>query len=269
MSVLRLRYRLVDVFSDRPLQGNPLCVVLDPCPPQLMQGIAREVNLSETTFPVVTGDDSYEMRIFSPTLELPFAGHPSIGTAWVLGPRKWTQVTSGATVTVDATERGATMTQPRPEFEPVEEQRDAVLAALGLESADAICRSTAGGTTHILVATSEPIDGLAPDLTRVAEASRLCRGLTLVPMRVIDDLQLHARVFAPAAGVPEDPGSGSAAGPIALLARQVWGTAERVTISMGAEIGRPSHLHAEIDGEIRVGGDVTVSAEGEFLLSSG
>ena len=62
----RLRYRLVDVFTERPFSGNPLCVVLDRCPGDLMQAIAREVNLSETTFPVQTGDDSYEMRIFSP-----------------------------------------------------------------------------------------------------------------------------------------------------------------------------------------------------------
>lgn len=262
----RLRYRLVDVFAERPFEGNPLCVVLDPCPPELMQRIAREVNLSETTFPVRTGEDAYEMRIFSPTMELPFAGHPSIGTAWVLGPRRWTQKTIGATVTVVADERGATMTQPRPEFEPVEEQRDAVLSALGLGTADAICRSTAGGTTHILVATSEPIDGLAPDLGRVASASRLCRGLTLVPIRASDDTQLHARVFAPAAGVPEDPGSGSAAGPIALFARQVWGTNADVTITMGAEIGRRSELQVQTDGDIRVGGHVALSAEGEFLL---
>jgi trans-2,3-dihydro-3-hydroxyanthranilate isomerase len=85
-----------------------------------MQKIAREANLSETTFPSQIGDDSYEMRIFSPTVELPFAGHPSIGTAWLLGPRRWTQVTSGATVIVEADEHGATMTQPQPEFELLE-----------------------------------------------------------------------------------------------------------------------------------------------------
>jgi hypothetical protein len=117
----RLRYRLVDVFTDRPLSGNPLCVVLDPCPSELMQKIAREANLSETTFPSQTGDDSYEMRIFSPIVELPFAGRPSIGTAWLLGPRRWTQVTSGATVIVEADEHGAKMTQPEPQFEPLEE----------------------------------------------------------------------------------------------------------------------------------------------------
>ena len=263
----RLRYRLVDVFTERPFSGNPLCVVLDRCPQDdLMQAIAREVNLSETTFPVQTADDSYEMRIFSPTIELPFAGHPSIGTAWVLGPRRWTQVTSGTTVTVEADEHGAQMTQPRPEFEPVEEEWDAVLSALGLDSADGICRSTAGGTTHVLVATSEPIDALDPDLSRVADVSRRCRSHTLVPMRATDRSQLHARVFAPAAGVTEDPGSGSAAGPIGLFARELWSTDERVTITMGAEIGRPSQLEVDITGEILVGGRVAISAEGEFLI---
>ena len=262
----RIRYQLVDVFTDRPLQGNPLCVVLDPCPSELMQPIAREVNLSETTFPRQSGDDSYEMRIFSPTLELPFAGHPSIGTAWALGPRRWTQVTTGATVTVEADEHGAKMTQPRPEFEPLEAQREEILSALGLRTADGICRSSAGGTTHVLVATSEPIDELAPDLMRVAEVSRACRAHTLVPMRAEDRSHLYARVFAPAAGVPEDPGSGSAAGPIGLFARQLWATDERVVVGMGAEIGRHSRLEVDVADEIFVGGRVALSAEGHFVL---
>src|SRR6266581_2872832 len=126
-----LRYRLVDVFTERPLEGNPLCVVLDSCPPELMQRIAREANLSETTFPVQTGENTYEMRIFTPTVELQFAGHPSLGTAWLLGPGRWTQTTTGATVIVEADERGATMTQPRPEFIQVEEEADYVMSALG------------------------------------------------------------------------------------------------------------------------------------------
>jgi trans-2,3-dihydro-3-hydroxyanthranilate isomerase len=264
--VTRLRYRLVDVFTERPLAGNPLCVVLDPCPSELMQRIAREVNLSETTFPVQTRDNSYEMRIFTPTMELPFAGHPSLGTAWLLGPGRWEQTTAGGTVIVEADEQGATMTQPRPDFAPVDEQADDVLSALGLASADAIYRSTAGGTVHILVATPEPIDELDPDPGRVAQASRSCGGLTLVPFRAINDSMLHARVFAPAAGIAEDPGSGSAAGPIGLLAQQIWGTDTHVTISMGAEIGRPSHLEVQTGDDIRVGGRVVLSAEGHFLV---
>ena len=79
-----MRYRIVDVFSDRALAGNQLCVVLDDCDESLMQAVAREVNLSETTFPVVTGPASYSNRIFTPSAELPFAGHPSLGTAWAL-----------------------------------------------------------------------------------------------------------------------------------------------------------------------------------------
>lgn len=158
------------------------------------------------------------------------------------------------------------MTQPQPEFEPLEQSREAILSALGLRSADGICRSTAGGTTHILVATSEPIDALAPDLTRVAEVSRTCRAHTLVPMRANDRSSLYARVFAPAAGVPEDPGSGSAAGPIGLFARQLWSTDQRVVIGMGAEIGRPSRIEVDVTEGILVGGRVAISAEGNFLI---
>ena len=115
-----LRYRIVDVFSDRPLAGNGLCVVLDPVSESVMQALAREVNLSETTFPVVVADAEYEVRIFTPDEELPFAGHPSLGTAWVLGPNTWTQRTAGATVTVTADAAGAVMTQPDPEFTEID-----------------------------------------------------------------------------------------------------------------------------------------------------
>jgi trans-2,3-dihydro-3-hydroxyanthranilate isomerase len=175
-------------------------------------------------------------------------------------------VTSGATVTVQADELGARMTQPSPEFEPVDEYRDEILAALGLAAADGVVRSTAGGTTHVLVATSEPIDGLDPDLSRAAAVSRRCRSHTLVPMRAIDRGRIHARVFGPAAGVSEDPGSGSAAGPMGLFARQLWGTDERLMVTMGAEIRRPSLLEVDISGEIVVGGRVVTSAEGEFVI---
>ena len=222
--------------------------------------------MSETTFPVQTGEHAYRMRIFSPTAELQFAGHPSLGTAWLMGPGRWTQTTPGGTVTVEADERGSMMTQPRPEFARVEDEADTVLSALGLASADAICRSTAAGMTHILVATSQPIDELDPDSGRVAQASSSCDGFTLTPFRAINESKLQARVFAPAVGVVEDPGSGSAAGPIALLANQIWGTHSNVTINMGAEVGRPCQLEVQTTNDIRVGGRVVLSAEGHFLL---
>ncbi len=262
----RLRYRIVDVFTERQFEGNPLCVVLDPCPAELMPRIAREVNLSETTFPVQTGKNAYAMRIFTPAVELSFAGHPSLGTAWLLGPGRWTQTTTGGTVIVEADERGARMTQPRPEFTRLEVETDEVLSALGLSTADGIYRSTAGGISHILVPTSQPIDRLAPDSGRVAQASRACAGLTRVPFRAIDKSTLHARAFASAAGVVEDPGSGSAAGPIGLLASQLWGTRSDVTITMGTEIGRPCRLEVHTGDAISVGGRVALVAEGHFIV---
>ena len=235
--MIRVRYRVVDVFTDRPLSGNALCVVVDPCPEPEMAAIAREVNLSETTFPVVTGEGEYSMRIFTPAQEIPFAGHPSLGTAWVLGAGRWRQTTSGATVTVEATADGAVMSQPDPVITEVEP--DGVDVALGLPGVEGAFLSVAGGTAHVLVPTTHPIDALSPELTAVARAAARAGGLSLCPFRRVDDRSLHVRVFVPGAGVPEDPGTGSAAGPIALLARRLWGTDVDDVIRQGGETGRP------------------------------
>jgi trans-2,3-dihydro-3-hydroxyanthranilate isomerase len=259
--LIDLRYRIVDVFSDRPLAGNGLCVVLDPAPESVMQALAREVNLSETTYPTVVADDAYDVRIFTPNEELPFAGHPSLGTAWVLGPNSWTQRSSGAAVTVTADASGAVMSQPDPVFTDVDGAE--VAAALGLRGADAVVRATAAGNTFVFALTDAPIESLEPDLGRLVSAGAGMVGV----VRRLDDATLHVRVFAPGAGIAEDPGTGSAAGPIGLLARQRWGTHADVTIRQGAEIGRPCliEVHAE-EGGLRVGGKVAACAEGRFSL---
>lgn len=266
---IELAYRIVDVFSDRPLAGNALCVVVDPCPDAVQQAIAREVNLSETTFPVVTGAGAYEMRIFTPRTELPFAGHPSLGTAWVLGPSRWTQTTAGATIMVEADAGGAVMTQP----DPVLTSTGAADAAgaLGLSAAgggaEGAVTAQAAGVRHLLVATESSIERLDPDATRVATVTRKVGAVTLCVVRRLDDRTLHVRVFAPAEGIPEDPGTGSAAGPIATFARRQWGTDMDVIILQGAEMGRPCRIevHAE-EGALRVGGKVTACATGRFTL---
>ncbi|HZQ84935.1 MAG TPA: PhzF family phenazine biosynthesis protein [Acidimicrobiales bacterium] len=256
-----LRYRIVDVFSDRPLAGNGLCVVLDPAPESVMQALAREVNLSETTYPTVTSGAAYDVRIFTPNEELPFAGHPSLGTAWVLGENAWTQRSPGATVTVTADAAGAVMTQPDPQF--VDLDGVEVVAALGLPGADAVVQASAAGNTFVFALTEAPIEAIDPDLSRLMAAGAGMVGA----VRRRDDANLHVRVFAPGAGIAEDPGTGSAAGPIGLLARQRWGTDADVTILQGAEVGRPCviEVHAE-EGALRVGGRVAACAEGRFSL---
>ena len=260
-----LRYRIVDVFSDVPLAGNALCVVLDPCPEPVMAAIAREVNLSETTFPTLTGERSYEMRIFTPTTELPFAGHPSLGTAWVLGPGSWAQTTEGGTVEVQADGAGATMTQLDPVFTDADPAEPA--KALGLAGVRVAQVAEAAGSRHLMIATDTPLDRLSPDPGAIVAASRRVGATTVVAVRRLDDLTLQARVFAPAVGVYEDPGTGSAAGPVAMLARSTWGTAEDVTILQGAEVGRPCRLEVQAEqGRLRVGGRVAACAEGRFTL---
>lgn len=261
-----LAYRVVDVFSDRPLAGNALCVVRDVADDATMQAIAREVNLSETTFVTRTGDDAYDVRIFTASAELPFAGHPSLGTAWALGPGRWTQRSAGATVVIEASEAGAVMAQPDPVFTEV--YPEDVAGALGIPTPSARHATVAevGGTRHLLVPTDVAIEGLRPDGRALDAAARAVRATGVGVVRRVDDGTLHARLWVPAPSLWEDPGTGSAAGPFAVLARRLWGTDEDVVILQGAEMGRPCRIevHAE-PGNIRVGGKVSACAEGRFV----
>jgi trans-2,3-dihydro-3-hydroxyanthranilate isomerase len=265
-----MRYRIVDVFSDRPLAGNALCVVLDECDPSRLQALAREVNLSETTFPRSTGERSYDVRIFAPSSELPFAGHPTLGTAWTMAAEaqahgRWTQSSPGATVTVEVDADGARMKQPVPELTAT--ASEAPVAAAGLGGAIGCWVAEAAGFRHLLLATDRPIGDLSPDLQRVAAVGRQLDTTTFAVIERLDDRTLHVRVFVPSIGVPEDPGTGSAAGPIGVLARQIWGTDATVRIHQGDEIGRPSRIDVEVqpDGPV-VGGRVALCAEGRFTL---
>lgn len=262
---LTIRYRIVDVFTGEPLSGNALCVVLDAVPEPVMPAIAREVNLSETTFVTLTGPSSYDVRIFTPGGELPFAGHPTLGSAWALGPGRWEQTSPGATVRVEVDEAGAVMGQPDPSFTEV--WPEAAVAALGLRSIKAGYVAEVGGTRHLLIPTDEPLERLDPDRQAVVRVAREVRCAGVAPFRRVGDAELHVRVFVPGLGIAEDPGTGSAAGPIGVLARRLWGTPVDIVVRQGAEMGRPSRIdvHAE-EGNVRVGGQVAACATGEFTL---
>jgi trans-2,3-dihydro-3-hydroxyanthranilate isomerase len=269
-------YRIVDVFTERPLAGNQLAVFEEATdiPEALLQPLAKEIGFAETVFvfPGVDGADA-RIRIFTPENELPFAGHPTLGTAIIVADRR------GADRVVLATGRGpipvrierasgaatrGVMEQPIPTISPYPDP-DALLRALGVERSILPVTIYNNGIPHVYVTLERPEDvaGLQPDYGEMARLSRR-PGLETVGFNVFagSGRDWKTRMFAPGDGIPEDPATGSAAGPLTLhLARHglvPWDT--EIRISQGAEIGRPSQLFARVTGtgdaieKIEVGG---------------
>jgi len=272
-------YIVCDVFTDRPLEGNQLAVFTDgsTIPEALLQPLAREMNLSETVFvlPPAEGGDA-KVRIFTPSAELPFAGHPVLGTAVVLGRRldadNVVLETGRGFVPVGLAAGFGRMAQPLPTVEPFGDPAS-LLAALGVERSELPVERYDNGVRHIYVALGSAADvaALTPDLGALAALL----GPQGVSCFAPDGTRWKTRMFIPGAGVSEDPATGSAAGPLALhLARHGrirFG--EEIEISQGAEIARPSTLYARADGRpddvtgVEVGGAAVEVAEGRFILS--
>jgi trans-2,3-dihydro-3-hydroxyanthranilate isomerase len=271
-------YVVLDVFTRTPLEGNPLAVFLDGAglSAETMQRTARELNLSETVF-LLDGEQGTDarLRIFTPGAELPFAGHPTLGAAFVIGARTGRdelRLLTGAGVVAlrleregDEVVRGE-MEQPLPVPEPLD-GRDALLEALGVERSVVPVGAFRNGPLHTFVQLEHAaaVDALAPDLGVIA---RLIPGG--VSCYAMDGGHVHARVFVPSLGVPEDPATGSAAGPLAvhLANHGSIGFGEWVEIRQGVVMGRPSLLRARVDGSadrierVLVGGGAVVVAEG-------
>jgi len=277
-------YLMCDVFTSEPLQGNQLGVFIDgrPFAPAQMQRLAREMNVAETVFllPPAGGGD-VRVRIFTPLAELPFAGHPVLGTAFVVGAALGADAVTletGAGLVPIALERDGDrivfgrMRQPIPEWEPYE-RASGLLAALGTERSELpveLYRN--GGPPHVYVqlASEQAVAALRPDLAALAdlEVAANCfagRGSSW-----------KTRMFYPGAGITEDPATGSAAGPLAVhLARHGRiGFGEQIEIRQGAEIGRPSVLYATAAGagdridSVEVGGSALIVAEGRFRVAA-
>jgi trans-2,3-dihydro-3-hydroxyanthranilate isomerase len=278
-----LRYEICDVFTDRPLTGNALAVFTDAqgLDEATMQALAREMNLSESAFVVrpSRSDADAGIRIFTPTMELPFAGHPTLGSAFVLAAPNEREVirleTRRGVVPVRLTrEQGRIvfgwMTQPPPRLSPFPAEA-ALLGALGAARSGLPIELYDNGPQYVFVEldTGESVAALRPDLGRLAAL-----GSIAVSVFARTGERWKCRVFAPGEGIPEDPATGAAAGPMALhLARHgriAFG--ERVVIEQGVEMGRPSTLQACAAGtaarieRIEVGGSAVVVARGEFLL---
>jgi len=278
--VIGLRYVVVDVFTDTPLQGNQLAVFTDAreLDGETMQALALEIGFSETVFvlPAEQGG-TVRVRIFTPRAELAFAGHPVLGSAWVLaGPlqRGVVELETGHGIVPVELERDGSgkivfgrMQQPLPTVEPYPDP-ETLFRALGVEGSQVPVERYDNGVPHSLVVlgSRDEVAALRPDLTALAELE------VMVSCFAGAGASWKTRMFAPYDGVPEDPATGSAAGPLAChvcrhgLAE--WG--EWIEISQGAEIGRPSTLHARADGRdgtverVLCGGSAVVVARGEF-----
>ncbi len=277
------RYVVADVFTDRPLAGNQLAVFTDArgVPEELLQPLAREMNYSETVFVLPPeGDGHARMRIFTPAVELPFAGHPVLGTAFVLGgPLQLEEIRleTGAGVVPVRLERDGNrivfgrMEQLVPTVEPYPDV-DELLAALGVARSELPVEVYDNGIRHAFVClgSQEDVAALSPDFRRLGTLPASL-GISCFAG---SGRSWKTRVFVPAGGVDEDPAAGSAAGPLALhLARHgriAFG--DEIEIAQGAEIGRPSTLYAKAEGtadqvqRVEVGGSAVIVARGEFRL---
>jgi trans-2,3-dihydro-3-hydroxyanthranilate isomerase len=279
----RFRYVVCDVFTDRPLAGNQLAVFTDAreIPGEWLQAIAREINFSETVFVYSPEEGGHaRIRIFTPVAETRFAGHPVLGTAFVLGGPLQTEVVrleTGVGVIPVALERDGPrivfgrMEQRVPTVEPFDDV-DEVLAALGVERSTLPVEVYDNGMGHVYVVLPSPDDvaALRPELSRLEHLPPLL-GVNCVAG---SGNSWKTRMFAPAGGVAEDPATGSAAGPLAVhLARHgIVPFGEEIVISQGTEIGRPSTLYATAWGgpegveRVEVGGSAVVVARGELQL---
>lgn len=284
-------FRLVDAFTETPFEGNRLCVVPetpDGFTTEQMQMLALETNFSETTFVTESRPDGYRMRIFTPDAELPFAGHPTIGTGYTLASEGRTstrtiQTTALGDVPVDVDlDRGfAWMTQQQPTFGEEFGDRRIVAEAAGLELED----------LHPDLPMQVISTGLGPLLVPVGDEAALrraeryepaCRRATaesggecLYLFAIRGDGDVLARMFDASFGVREDPATGSAAGPLGvyLASRGLAGMPGRAVIAQGEMVGRPSFLHIDVrsDGDrwtVRVGGGVRIVGEGVFRVEA-
>jgi trans-2,3-dihydro-3-hydroxyanthranilate isomerase len=303
--VKEYRFFQVDVFTDKPFGGNPLAVF--PTAVDLtaeeMQKIAREMNLSETTFvlPAQAPGADFKVRIFTPIKELPFAGHPVVGTHWVLAHIGCVELQEPTTTVsfelgvgvlpadlqvVNGQVERVVMTQDRPTFHAVLEDLTDLATGLNLD-AQAIIEtglpvqvvSTGVPQMMVPIRSLNEIHALDPAQLNIAALNQVCEDCDTDCVMVFTfeteapESTVHVRMFAPLVGVPEDPATGSANGALGAYLVQhqavpLIGSTIHILSEQGLEIHRPSKLFVEVDISgnepvvVRVGGQVVPVAEG-------
>lgn len=302
--MVKLRYHLVDVFTNRMFGGNPLAVFTDGLgiSDENMQLLAKEMNLSETTFvlPPDNPENDYKVRIFTPGRELPMAGHPTVGTTFVLHregmlPEAWEELTirleeKVGLIPVSLTFKDGApdmiwMTQPRPTFGPTFEDRAIIAEMLSVDEANLDpglpIEVVSCGVPFLFVPvrdleTMRRIEFRAEVCKKALDPLGLMEVFVFAPEVEHKGSTVHSRMFAPGLGVPEDPATGGASGPLGSYLVH-HGVVEAppsayIVSEQGIEMGRPSFIHIQIEqqgGEItkvRVGGQAVYVGGGEIEL---
>lgn len=299
-----LKFYQADVFTSHPFGGNPVAVFPDAngLTDDEMQRIAREMNLSETVFVLPPGDSRavVKIRIFTPTKEIPFAGHPVVGAMYVLAKTKSLSMKEAVTCVVyechiglfpveihtrDGHVRQVIMTQPKPQFVSLVEDVESlyqVASALGLSKSVIVetkwpleIVSTGLPVLIVPVRTLTAVRSITANDRALAE---LCERLgangvmVFTTVTVQQFATVHARMFAPSIGISEDPATGSASGALgAYLVKhgvvEVAPTTDMI-VEQGYEIERPSHLLVRVESDddivrsVKVGGECVMVAEG-------
>ena len=267
----RYDYRLVDVFTDRAFGGNPLAVFREPggLDSKTMQAIAKELHLSETTFVLKPSSAAadHRVRIFTPEAELPFAGHPTLGTAYVLAEGKdgAMRLEEGVgVIRVSLSEGFVQMEQPLPTFSGTTISRKVAADALGLAveevRSDVPIQMGSSGVHFMYI----PLANLRA-VRRARRPAALDASVYVFAMSgERSGSHVHGRMFDQGLGIGEDPATGSAQGPLGayLVVHELVQAASttRIRVEQGFEIGRPSILDIEVDRAgaaitaVRVGG---------------
>ncbi|KXU96530.1 phenazine biosynthesis protein PhzF [Caballeronia megalochromosomata] len=289
---MKRSYKVVDVFTDRPLQGNPVAVMLDAdgLDTEQMQSIARWTNLSETTFvlPPTTSEADYRLRIFTPRSELPFAGHPTLGSAHaVLDAGRVALRSNGRLIQectvglVDLTiedrggDRQIAFNLPGAQIEEMDAVHISELETIVGRSVNA---KTAPAIVNVgprwIIAQMQDADSvlsLQPDFGKLAEVERRLgvTGLTVFGAYHDRDAAIEVRTFAPSCGVEEDPVCGSGNASVAAFQWKrglLPSEGKNYVASQGCRVGRAGKVHVSVDahGRVNIGGSCVTCIEGHF-----
>ncbi len=296
----RLHYHLLDVFTNERFGGNQLAVFTNGrgISGDLMQRIAKELNLSETTFVLPPEDpaNDWKVRIFTPARELPMAGHPTVGTSYVLAREHMVSVTPAQPMIrleegvgvipvefqfVDGQPSLIWMQQLQPTFSPEFTDRQLAADLLSLpvsDLADSPVQEISCGVPFLFIplASLKAIQSLK-FRTDIWERALQQYGEVFVFTRetIYPTSTVHSRMFAPSMGIAEDPATGAASGPLGCyLVQYGWvsGSPARIVSEQGFEMGRPSFIHIEIEqtagaiSRVRIGGESVYIGEGSLEI---